>query len=253
MSIAIMSAFYPQKRDGLCYVGATVLRGRLTGNSCAPPPIWPRNSARGEICASPSCRICSSSMFPTRARRTSPASWSRSACASRLPLFGAAPSPAPARNSASSPSPKPRASLRWLVDELEERLPQFDQQFETARHRMPQLLRPALDRRHRPRRQENQARRRPHGRLLLRARRLRRQTRAHRPPRRFSLPRRATVPEAIERLLKTYLAGRQENENLRSYFSRFSDEELRAQVAGAVTPAVARDPSPGPVPHAVAD
>jgi sulfite reductase (ferredoxin) len=61
------------------------------------------------------------------------------------------------------------------------------------------------------------------------------------------------VPAAIERLLKTYLSNRRDGENLRAYFSRFSEVELRTQLAGAVTPEVARDPSPGPVPHAVAD
>jgi len=40
------------------------------------------------------------------------------------------------------------------------------------------------------------------------------------------------VPPALERLLRQYLAGRNEGENLRSYFARFSDQELRAQLAG---------------------
>jgi sulfite reductase (ferredoxin) len=55
-------------------------------------------------------------------------------------------------------------------------------------------------------------------------------------------------PEAIERLLRGYLASRSEGENLREYFRRTSDEDLRAQLAGAVMEAVARDPSPGRVP-----
>jgi sulfite reductase (ferredoxin) len=55
-------------------------------------------------------------------------------------------------------------------------------------------------------------------------------------------------PEAIERLLRGYLAGRSEGENLRAYFRRTSDEELRAQLAGAVVAPVERDPSPGRVP-----
>jgi sulfite reductase (ferredoxin) len=58
-------------------------------------------------------------------------------------------------------------------------------------------------------------------------------------------------PEAIERLLRGYLAGRSEGENLRAYFRRTSDEDLRAQLAGAVVEAVARDPSPGRVPASV--
>lgn len=59
------------------------------------------------------------------------------------------------------------------------------------------------------------------------------------------------VPVAIARLLKTYVANRNANENLRAYFSRFSDEVLRTQLAGAQIAAAVRDPSPGPVPHGV--
>jgi sulfite reductase (ferredoxin) len=61
------------------------------------------------------------------------------------------------------------------------------------------------------------------------------------------------VPEAIERLLRSYLAQRHENENLRAYFSRFSDDDLRAQLAGYAVEAVSRDLSPGPVPHGMAE
>ena len=60
------------------------------------------------------------------------------------------------------------------------------------------------------------------------------------------------VPDAIERLLRSYNANRFEHENLRVYFARFSDEELRAQLAGVATPAVERGTAPGPVPHHVA-
>jgi sulfite reductase (ferredoxin) len=57
------------------------------------------------------------------------------------------------------------------------------------------------------------------------------------------------VPAAMERLLRKYLASRAEGENLRSYFARHSDADLRDQLAGAVVGPVARDVSPGPVPH----
>ena len=51
-------------------------------------------------------------------------------------------------------------------------------------------------------------------------------------------------PEAIERLLRAYLAGRQPGEDLRAYFARHDDESLRAQLAGTALPAVERDPAP---------
>jgi sulfite reductase (ferredoxin) len=61
------------------------------------------------------------------------------------------------------------------------------------------------------------------------------------------------VPEAIERLLREYLADRTPNENLRAWFTRHTDDELRAHLAGEVLAAVERDIPAGPVPHGVAD
>jgi sulfite reductase (ferredoxin) len=58
-------------------------------------------------------------------------------------------------------------------------------------------------------------------------------------------------PEAIERLLRGYLKGRSEGESLRAYFRRTSDETLRAQLNGAAVDPVERDPAPGPVPASV--
>ena len=55
-------------------------------------------------------------------------------------------------------------------------------------------------------------------------------------------------PEAIERLLRGYLKGRGAGENLRGYFRRTSDEDLRTLLAGGVVEAVERDPAPGRVP-----
>ena len=59
------------------------------------------------------------------------------------------------------------------------------------------------------------------------------------------------VPEALERLLTGYLLLREPGENLRQFFSRHTDDELRTLLAGRDVPLVARDPSPGPVPHGV--
>jgi sulfite reductase (ferredoxin) len=53
------------------------------------------------------------------------------------------------------------------------------------------------------------------------------------------------VPDALERLLGRYLADRNAGENLRRFFSRHSDSELREFLAGENVPAVVRDlPSP---------
>ena len=61
------------------------------------------------------------------------------------------------------------------------------------------------------------------------------------------------IPDAIERLLRQYLADRQPEENLRAWFSRHSNDELRAHLAGEVLAAVERDVPAGRVPHGVAD
>lgn len=49
------------------------------------------------------------------------------------------------------------------------------------------------------------------------------------------------VPDALERLLGRYLAQRQLGENLRRFFARHSDTELRQFLAGEVVAPVARD------------
>jgi sulfite reductase (ferredoxin) len=58
-------------------------------------------------------------------------------------------------------------------------------------------------------------------------------------------------PDAIERLLRGYLKQRSDGENLRTFFRRTSDEDLRAALNGAATEAVERDPAPGRVPSNV--
>ena len=52
-------------------------------------------------------------------------------------------------------------------------------------------------------------------------------------------------PQAIERLLRGYMDHRFEGENLRGFFGRTSDEDLRNMIAGAVVPPVDREAGPG--------
>jgi len=52
------------------------------------------------------------------------------------------------------------------------------------------------------------------------------------------------VPAAIERLLRAYLADRQPEEDLRAYFARTDDDSLRAQLNGTVIDPVERDAPP---------
>ena len=59
------------------------------------------------------------------------------------------------------------------------------------------------------------------------------------------------VPEAIERLLRAYLTENTAGENLRQFFSRHSDTELRNFLAGELVDAVPRDLPEGRVPSGV--
>ena len=52
---------------------------------------------------------------------------------------------------------------------------------------------------------------------------------------------------------RNYLAGRGDGENLRSWFARHSNDELRVQLAGEELEPVERDLPTGRVPHAVAE
>jgi sulfite reductase (ferredoxin) len=52
------------------------------------------------------------------------------------------------------------------------------------------------------------------------------------------------VPDALERMLRGYLDSRQSGEDLRAYFSRIDDASLRAQLAGKSIPPIERDVPP---------
>ena len=57
------------------------------------------------------------------------------------------------------------------------------------------------------------------------------------------------VPEAVERLLRAYLAEQRDGQTFREFCAAHTDEELRAFLAGAEVAAVGRDASAGPLPH----
>jgi sulfite reductase (ferredoxin) len=61
------------------------------------------------------------------------------------------------------------------------------------------------------------------------------------------------VPDSIERLLRQYLSTRKHEENLRAWFARHTNEELHAYLSGGELEFAARDLPSGQVPHGVAD
>jgi sulfite reductase (ferredoxin) len=132
---------------------------------------------------------------------------------------------------------------RWIVDELEERLPGFDQQLKLhvtgcpnscGQHWIADIGMEGKKIKHQGKLEDayyfcvggsvglHQQVARPVGYRCL-----------------------ATeVPDALERLLSGYLEVRRPGENLRAYFARTSDEQLREQLAGAALEAVPRDAAP---------
>jgi sulfite reductase (ferredoxin) len=59
------------------------------------------------------------------------------------------------------------------------------------------------------------------------------------------------TPAAVERLLRAYLFAREPGEDLRSYFARTTDDDLRAQLNGTAIPPVERDAPPARGAHAI--
>jgi len=57
------------------------------------------------------------------------------------------------------------------------------------------------------------------------------------------------VPDAIERLLRGYQTARAPEENLRRFLARHTNTQIRELLAGGVAVEQQRDSSPGPVPH----
>ena len=59
------------------------------------------------------------------------------------------------------------------------------------------------------------------------------------------------VPDAIERLLKNFNQEKKSDENLRQFFQRHTNDDLRNVLAGTVASAVERDVAAGPVPKGI--
>jgi sulfite reductase (ferredoxin) len=61
----------------------------------------------------------------------------------------------------------------------------------------------------------------------------------------------SAVPDAIERLLREFNERRESGENLRRFFARHSNEQIRGWLAGEFVASVERDAAAGPVPMGV--
>ncbi len=242
---------YPQKQPGLCYVGASVLRGRITPDQMRLVADLAERFGTSDVRTTNMQNLLIVNI-PDRATETV----ARELEAAGLPIAAS-----PFRRGAISCTgtefcklaiTETKSYTRWLIEELEERVPEFDQQIKLnvtgctnscGQHWIADI---GLE-----------GKKLKSGKEMLDAYyfslggAVGAHQRLARPVgyRCFA----TEVPDAISRLLKTYLAERAPGENLRAYFARFSDEELRAQLAGSPVEAVVRDAAPGPVPEAVSE
>ena len=245
------AGIHPQRQVGLSYVGASVLRGRLTGEQLEAAADLADRFGSGALRATVSQNLVfidvPNNKTAELARELNQiglqvdgSNFWRGAVACTGTEF------------CKLAITETKGFTRWLVDELEERLPQFDQQLKLhvtgcpngcGQHWIADIGLEGKKIKHEGKLTDayyfclggavgqHAAVSRPVG---------------YRSPA-------ALVPEAIERLLRHYLAGRHSEENLRAWFGRHTNDELRAQLAGEALAPVERDLPTCSVPHGVAE
>ena len=240
---------HPQKQPGLFYIGAAVLRGRITAEQMRPAAELAEQCAGGELRTTNM-----QNLLIVNVPQQNTATLARELDAIGLRAGGSAFWRGAIACSGSEfcklAITETKSFSRWLVQELEERLPGFEQHLKLhvtgcpnscGQHWIADIGVEGKKIKSGDRLLDayyfclggavglHQSIARPIGYRCLAA----------------------EVPEAIERLLQQYLIAKGPAENLRQFFARHSDAELREFLAGEFVSAVARDPSPGRVPHAV--
>jgi sulfite reductase (ferredoxin) len=242
---------HPQKQPGLCYVGASVLRGRLTGEQLEQAAELAERFGSGSL----RCTISQNLVIvdvPKEKAHELTRELGQIGLHVEGSMFWRGAVACTGTEFCKLAISETKGYTRWLVEELEDRLPQFDQQLKLhvtgcpnscGQHWIADIGLEGKKIKH-------------EGKLTdafyfclggavgLHAGIAR--------PVGYRCPA-PLVPEAIERLLRQYLAGRGESESLRAWFARHSNDELRAQLAGEELAAVERDLPTAPVPHGVAD
>jgi sulfite reductase (ferredoxin) len=240
---------HPQKQPGYCYVGATVLRGRITADQMRNVADLADRFAHGELRTTNMQNLLVVNVPQLQA----------DSLAKELDAIGLRVGGSPFWRGAVACSgtefcklaiTETKSFSRWLVEELEERLPGFEQHLKLhvtgcpnscGQHWIADIGIEGKKLKIGERMLDayyfclggavglHQSIARPVGYRCLAS----------------------EVPDAIERLLRRYLIDRSTNENLRQFFARHSDAELRGFLAGKMVEAVPRDLSPGRVPHGV--
>jgi sulfite reductase (ferredoxin) len=245
------AGIHPQRQEGLYYVGASVLRGRLTGEQLEAA------AELGERFGSGDLRLTvSQNLVFVGVPKAKTAELAKELGQIGLHVEGSAfwrgAVACTGTEFCKLAIAETKGFTRWLVDELEERLPQFDQQLKLHVTGCP-----------------NSCGQHWIADIGLEGKKIKYEGKmvdafyfclggavgqfaavARPVGYRCAAP---LVPEAIERLMRQYLALRTPGENLRAWFARHTNDELRAQLAGEALAAVERDLPTAPVPHGVAE
>jgi sulfite reductase (ferredoxin) len=240
---------HKQKQPGLCYVGAAVLRGRMTARQVRAVADFADLYGNGDVRTTTMQNL----VIPNVNERCA------DLLAMELNAQGLKPGGSPFWRGAMACTgtefcklaiTETKGFARWLVEEMEERMPGFDQHLKLHITGCPNscgqhwIADVGLEGK----------KIKLHGALVdAYYFSVGGSVGMHQ---RFARPigyrcAAREVPEALERLLTGYLLMKEPGENLRQFFARYSDEELRRLLAGREVATVARDPSPGPVPHGV--
>jgi sulfite reductase (ferredoxin) len=233
---------YPQRQPGLAYVGASVLRGRMTGEQLEAVAELSERYGNGQIRTT----VAQNFIIPNVA------SSKAGELARELEQIGIRVEGSPFWRGAIACTgtefcklaiAETKGFAKWLVGEMEDRLPGFDQQIRLhvtgctnscGQHWIADIG--------------------------LEGKKIKKDGKMvdafyfcvggsigkhARPGRPVGFRAAAEdCPEAVEKLLRAYLADRQPGEDLRAYFARHDDESIRAQLNGTWLPPVERDPAP---------
>jgi sulfite reductase (ferredoxin) len=237
-----------QKQDGLSYVGASVLRGRLSGDQLAAVAELSEKFGTGDLRTTVMQNLLLINIPNAKANelarelgsidlRVEGSSFWRGAIACTGTEF------------CKLAITETKGFTRWLVEELEQRIPEFDQQIKLNVTGCPNscgqhwIADVGIEGK-----KVKQAGKLVDAYYFCLGGSVGLHGRTARP---VGYRCAATeVPDALERLLRRYLASRDPGENLRQYFARHENAELRDQLAGTSVAPVERDVSPGRVPHA---
>ncbi|MGH9521429.1 MAG: nitrite/sulfite reductase, partial [Terriglobales bacterium] len=241
---------YPQKQVGLSYVGALVLRGRLSAEQFRAVADLADAFADGQVRTTNMQNLLIVNVPSARAHELA-----RELEALRLPVaasnFRRGAIACTGTEFCKLAITETKSFTRWLVDELEERLPGFDQQIKLNVTGCP-----------------NSCGQHWIADLGLEGKKIKVNGKladayyfcvGGAVGREASIARAVgyrclatDVPDAIERLAGEYVARRRSGENLRQFFARHSNEDIRGFLAGSeMALPVERDRPSGPVPHAV--